>query len=256
MRYAAQSRKATGGCSDESGKRPWQRKDRRAGRTHRAAQHAGAVHALCFTASWTACFIGQIPGEGALALAGAGVCGPVVTMVGSVAFLCGRWRRAAAQHQARRGRRRCCAGHSGQLLFDARACSRWRCIGADPAPSVSPCCGCSAQATPPIPYAEEYFTLYLLRYALSRCWPPGLNQFIVCQGFASRRHEIRGAGRGAEHRAGPGVHLRPRTWACAARPSPRCFPRRRKLRLCGALPAGQASPPSASPLGLDIPRPS
>lgn len=34
-------------------------------------------------------FIGQIPGEGALALAGAGVCGPVVTMVGSVAFLVG-----------------------------------------------------------------------------------------------------------------------------------------------------------------------
>ncbi len=61
-------------------------------------------------------FIGQIPGEGALALAGAGVCGPVVTMVGSVAFLVGV---GGAPHQARRGRRRCCAGHSGQLLFDA-----------------------------------------------------------------------------------------------------------------------------------------
>ena len=34
-------------------------------------------------------FIGQIPGEGALALAGAGVCGTVVPMVGSVEFLVG-----------------------------------------------------------------------------------------------------------------------------------------------------------------------
>ena len=70
VRYAAQSREATGGCSDESGKRPWQRKDRRAGRTHRAAQHAGAVH-LCALQHRDRIFIGQIPGEGALALAGA-----------------------------------------------------------------------------------------------------------------------------------------------------------------------------------------
>ena len=30
-------------------------------------------------------YIGHIPGEGDMALAGVGVCGPVVTMVGSVA---------------------------------------------------------------------------------------------------------------------------------------------------------------------------
>ena len=41
-------------------------------------------------------FIGQIPGEGALALAGAGVCGPVVTMVGSLAA-----RRCSASSAAR-----------------------------------------------------------------------------------------------------------------------------------------------------------
>ena len=34
-------------------------------------------------------YIGNIPGSGDMALAGAGVCGPVVTMVGSVAFLVG-----------------------------------------------------------------------------------------------------------------------------------------------------------------------
>ena len=34
-------------------------------------------------------YIGNIPVSGDMALAGAGVCGPVVTMIGSVAFLVG-----------------------------------------------------------------------------------------------------------------------------------------------------------------------
>ena len=34
-------------------------------------------------------YIGNIPEVGNLALAGAGVCGPIVTMIGSVAFLVG-----------------------------------------------------------------------------------------------------------------------------------------------------------------------
>ena len=34
-------------------------------------------------------YIGNIPDVGKLALAGAGVCGPIVTMIGSVAFLVG-----------------------------------------------------------------------------------------------------------------------------------------------------------------------
>ena len=34
-------------------------------------------------------YIGNIPGTGSLALAGVGVCGPILTMVGSVAFLIG-----------------------------------------------------------------------------------------------------------------------------------------------------------------------
>ena len=118
VRYAAQSRKATGGCSDESGKRPWQRKDRRAGRTHRAAQHAGAVH-LCALQHRGPHFHRPDPRRGR---AGAGRRrrmrpGGDDGRLGGVS--CGRWRRAAAQHQVRRGRRRCCAGHSGQLLFDA-----------------------------------------------------------------------------------------------------------------------------------------
>ena len=32
-------------------------------------------------------YIGHIPGGGSVALAGVGVCGPVVTMIGSVAYL-------------------------------------------------------------------------------------------------------------------------------------------------------------------------
>lgn len=51
-------------------------------------------------------------------------------------------------------------------------------------PFVSRCCGCSAQATPPYPYAEAYFTLYLLGTPFALL-ASGLNQFIVCQGFAA-----------------------------------------------------------------------
>ena len=43
----------------------------------------------CCTASSTACTSATFPGVGELALAGVGVCGPVVTMIGSVASLVG-----------------------------------------------------------------------------------------------------------------------------------------------------------------------
>ena len=51
-------------------------------------------------------YIGHIPGVGDLALAGVGVCGPVVTMIGSVRLADRRGRRAADEHAHGRGRRR------------------------------------------------------------------------------------------------------------------------------------------------------
>ena len=54
-------------------------------------------------------YIGNIPEVGNLALAGAGVCGPIVTMIGSVAFLVGvggsplvasAWARATTRAQS------------------------------------------------------------------------------------------------------------------------------------------------------------
>ena len=117
-------------------------------------------------------YIGHIPGVGALALAGVGVCGPVVTMVGLGGLSGGRWRRAADEHQAwARATTDAGAGHSGQLLFDAV-----RVFGgaarAPSCPSASPCCGCSAQATPPTPMRRRISPLYLLQVRPSRCCPP------------------------------------------------------------------------------------
>ena len=108
-------------------------------------------------------FIGQIPGEGALALAGAGVCGPVVTMVGSVAFL---------------------VGVGGAPLLSIK-----RGEGDDDAargilPFREPMLRLFGASDATYPYAEAYFTLYLLGTPFALL-ASGLNQFIVCQGFAA-----------------------------------------------------------------------
>ena len=95
-------------------------------------------------------YIGNIPEIGDVALAGVGVCGPVVTMVGSVAVLVGVG--GAPLVSIRMGEERPLRRQkgAGQLLFDAHASFRC-CSSGGSSPSGSPCCGCLAPATPPIP---------------------------------------------------------------------------------------------------------
>ena len=64
-------------------------------------------------------YIGNIAEIGDLALAGVGVCGPVVTMVGSVAFLVGVGGSPLMSRRMGEGRMEEAKKNSGQLLYDA-----------------------------------------------------------------------------------------------------------------------------------------
>ena len=119
-------------------------------------------------------YIGNIPQVGDLALAGVGVCGPVVTMVGSVAFLVGVG--GAPLVSIRMG--------EGNLQEAKRVLSN--CFLMLVVFSVLLIGGMlrlfgASDAT--YSYAEEYFTAYLCGtfFALAAS---GLNQFVICQGFA------------------------------------------------------------------------
>ena len=127
-------------------------------------------------------FIGQIPGEGALALAGAGVCGPVVTMVGSVAFLVGVG--GAPLLSIKRGE-----GDDDAARGILANCFLMLCVFSVALPAAilpfrEPMLRLFGASDATYSYAETYFTLYLLGTPFALL-ASGLNQFIVCQGFAA-----------------------------------------------------------------------
>ena len=128
-------------------------------------------------------YIGNIPEVGNLALAGAGVCGPIVTMIGSVAFLVGvggsplvSIRMGAGDNEgARRILANCfvlLCGLAAALMALAYATRR----------PVLLLFGASESS---LPYAENYYTVYLAG-TLFALLATGMNQFIICQGFAKK----------------------------------------------------------------------
>ena len=128
-------------------------------------------------------YIGNIPEVGNLALAGAGVCGPIVTMIGSVAFLVGvggsplvSIRMGAGDNEgARRILANCfvlLCGLAAALMALAYATRR----------PVLLLFGASESS---LPYAESYYTVYLAG-TLFALLATGMNQFIICQGFAKK----------------------------------------------------------------------
>lgn len=102
-------------------------------------------------------------------------------------------------------------------------------------------------------YAEAYFTLYLLGTPFALL-ASGLNQFIVCQGFAADGMKSVALGAVLNIVLDPvfifafGLGRARRGHRHGALPA-------RKLRLCGALSAGQKAP-HPHHTGRDIPRPS
>lgn len=126
-------------------------------------------------------YIGNIEGIGALALAGVGICGPVVTLISSFASWIGvggaplmsirlgqKNERAAAQMVAN-----CFALLTGMAVVIVTMTFLFRnplLVFFGASPSI-------------FPYANEYMSWYLSGTVFALL-AAGMNQFIICQGFA------------------------------------------------------------------------
>ena len=126
-------------------------------------------------------YIGHIPGEGDAALAGVGVCGPVVTMAGSVAFLIAVG--GAPLMSIRMGE-----GREDEAARILSTCARMLVVAsvllmALVLPLRRPMLRLFGASEATYPCAEAYFTVYMCG-TLFALLASGLNQFIIAQGFA------------------------------------------------------------------------
>ena len=126
-------------------------------------------------------YIGHIPGEGGAALAGVGVCGPVVTMAGSVAFLIAVG--GAPLMSMRMGE-----GREDEAARILSTCARMLVVAsvllmALVLPLRRPMLRLFGASEATYPCAEAYFTVYMCG-TLFALLASGLNQFIIAQGFA------------------------------------------------------------------------
>jgi len=128
-------------------------------------------------------YIGNIPGTGGLALAGAGVCGPIVTLIASVAFWVGIG--GAPLMSIRMGERNLPAAHKIlancflmltvlSLVLTGAALAVRR-----------PLLLLFGASQTTLPYALDYYTVYV-GGTLFALLSTGMNQFVICQGFAKK----------------------------------------------------------------------
>lgn len=126
-------------------------------------------------------FVSSIPDVGELALAGLGVCGPIVTMIGSFAFLIGIGGTplmgiSLGERNHKRAR---------QILAN---CFLMLCILSVILTGIvfilkEPMLRLFGASDVTYEYANRYFTIYVCGTVFALL-STGLNQFIICQGFA------------------------------------------------------------------------
>ncbi|MBS6396380.1 MAG: MATE family efflux transporter [Clostridiales bacterium] len=126
-------------------------------------------------------YVGNIPEVGDVALAGVGVCGPIVTMVGSAAFLIGVG--GAPMLSIRMGEGR--IKEAERILSN---CFLMLCVAAVVLTAVviplrRPMLYLFGASGVTYPYAEAYFTVYVSGTVFALL-AVGMNQFVICQGFA------------------------------------------------------------------------
>lgn len=126
-------------------------------------------------------YIGHIPDYGDVALAGVGVCGPVVTMVGSFAFLVGVGGAPLMSIKLGEGNRE----EAREILAN---CFLMLVVMAFLLTGVMtvlcrPMLRLFGASQVTFPYADVYFRTYLLGTVFALL-SVGLNQFVICQGFA------------------------------------------------------------------------
>lgn len=126
-------------------------------------------------------YIGNIEGVGAAALAGVGVCGPLVTLISSFAFLVGVGGSPLMSIRLGEGNQEAAKRILSNCFLMLLAVSV----------SITGLClplrgrlllgfGASAHT---FPYADAYFTVCLLGTVFA-LMATGMNQFIICQGYA------------------------------------------------------------------------
>ncbi len=126
-------------------------------------------------------YIGNIPNVGDLALAGVGVCGPVVTMVGSVAFLVGVG--GSPLMSISMGENNMEKAQKILANCFLMICVFSVLLMAVVLPLRRPMLMLFGASEATYPYADAYFTTYMFG-TLFALIANGMNQFVICQGFA------------------------------------------------------------------------
>lgn len=126
-------------------------------------------------------YIGNIPDTGALALAGVGVCGPVITMIGSAASLVGIG--GAPLMSVRMGEGEYEKAENIVANCFLMLCAVSLLLTAVLVPLREPMLLFFGASEATLPYASRYFSIYLIG-TLFALLATGMSQFIICQGFA------------------------------------------------------------------------
>ena len=128
-------------------------------------------------------YIGNIPQIGDLALAGVGVCGPVVTMIGSVASLVGIG--GAPMMSIRLGEKR--PNEAKRIVANCflMLCVFSLVLTAALFPLRKPMLLFFGASEATLPFADRYFSVYLTGTVFALL-ATGMSQFIICQGFAKK----------------------------------------------------------------------
>lgn len=126
-------------------------------------------------------YIGNIPEVGANALAGVGICGPVVTMIGSVAFLVGVGGAPLMSMKLGEGDEKAAKDILSNAFLMLLVFSVV--ITAIIYPLREPMLRLFGASDVIWPYAEKYFSVYLTGTVFALL-TTGMNQYIISQGFS------------------------------------------------------------------------
>ena len=175
-------------------------------------------------------YIGHIASVGDLALAGVGVCGPILTMIGAFSSLIGVG--GAPLLGIRLGEKN--EKEASRILANAflMLVSLSLVLTAAALFLTRPMLMAFGASTVTYPYARAYFMIYVSGSVFALL-STGLNQFVICQGFASEGMKSVLLRRRPESAAGPCVYLRSasrRAWRSNCN---RALPDR-KLSVCAA----------------------
>ena len=126
-------------------------------------------------------YIGNIAGVGELALAGVGICGPVITMIGSVASLVGIGGAPLMSIRLGEGKKE----EARAILANAflMLCTLSLVLTGILYAIRRPMLLFFGASADTIPYAETYFSCYVAG-TIFALLSTGMSQFIICQGYA------------------------------------------------------------------------